>query len=525
MGNIRLRQYQEECLKSIHDNYAQGVNRQLVHLPTAAGKTVIFANLINQLDRKTLVLAHTCELLDQARDKIKMICPNLDVGIVKSGRKEYNNPIVVSSIQSARNPETLAELQKQGFTLCIYDEAHRAAALSPRHILSSLGFLESSENLLVGFTATPFRNDDKGLGEVFNEVVYKKTIKDLISLGFLCNPIGVKITTDLDLSTVKTEDGDFVTTSLASVMNTPEMNELVVNAYIERASKRKTVCFSVTVSHAKNLAELFRSRGIASEAIYGDMPADERARLLQLFKSGSLSVLTNCSILTEGYDESSIDCVLVAKPTQAKGLYQQMCGRGLRLFPNKQDCLILDFGSKTHSLCGIASLIGDTETNESEQQERAEGKMSEFAKGLPPKINKKLKAAIIEFDLLGDAFTWLKDGSSYYIKAIGNKILKIYPTSNDRFNVVFFYENKSQTIANDMSFEYAFSSAEEFAKANRSMFTVCDLEANWRSLPISDKQKNVFKSFGYRSGIEELSRGQAALIISSGVINRKAVRR
>lgn len=522
---LKLRPYQEECLKTIKNKFSQGVSRQLVHLPTAAGKTVIFSNLIQQLNRKTLVLAHTCELLDQAKDKIEMIAPGIEVGIVNADSKEFNNPVVVSSIQSARQPETLAELQKQGFSLCIYDEAHRAAALSPRHILSSLGFLESPENLLVGFSATPFRTDNKGLGEVFDEVVYKKTIKDLIALGFLCKPVGIKITTDLDLSTVKTEDGDFVTTSLASVMNTPQMNELVVNAYIEQASNRKTVCFAVNISHAKSLAEAFRSRGITSEAIYGELPSHERENLLKRFQNGNISILTNCQILTEGWDCPEVDCVLVAKPTQSKGLYQQMCGRGLRLFPNKKDCLILDFGSKTHSLCGMASLVGDAESDEEEKQERAEDKMSEFAKGLPPTINKKLRAAIVEFDLLGDAFTWLKDGPSYSLKAIGDKILKIFPTSEGRFNVVFFNGNNPQTVARDMSFEYAFSSAEEFARANRSIFSVSDLEAPWRRLPISDKQKDLFHSFGYRAGIEDLSRGQAALIISSGVLSRKAVRR
>ena len=106
-----------------------------------------------------------------------------------------------------------------------------------------------------------------------------------------------------------------------------------------------------------------------------------------------------------------------------------------------------------------------------------------------------------------------------------DKSLKILQTTEDRFNVIFLQGNDVQTIAKDISFEYAFSTAEEFAKTNRSVFTVSDLEAKWRTLPISDKQKDLFRSFGYRSGIEELSRGQASLIISSGVLNRKAARR
>ena len=169
---------------------------------------------------------------------------------------------------------------------------------------------------------------------------------------------------------------------------------------------------------------------------------------------------------------------------------------GLRLFPNKKDCLILDFGSKTHSLCGVAS-----SNAESEQNERTKGKLSEFAKRLPPTINKKLRAAIVEFDLLGEEFTWMKDVSTYYLKAIEGKVLKIFQTKEGRYNVVFFNGNNPQTIARDMSFEYTLS-AEGFVKDNRALFTLSDLEANWRGLPISDKQKDLFLSFGYRSGIE-----------------------
>lgn len=440
-----------------------------------------------------------------------------------SDSKEYDRQVVISTIQSARQPDTLEILKKQGFSLCIYDESHRAASESSRHVLSSLGFFDTQEYLLTGFSATPFRTDSKGLGEIFDKVVYHKSIKDLIALGYLSQPVGIKIKTDLDLSTVQTEDGDFKTESLASVMNTSEMIGVAVDSWMEQAKDRRTVAFGVTVSHAQNLAEEFRRRGVAAEAIHGGTPQDERASLLERFKNGAISVLTNCQILTEGWDAPEVSCVLIAKPTQSKGLYQQMAGRGLRLFPNKQNCLILDFGSKSHSLCGTAVLIGDAE--EIEKKQKPEGRMVEFAKCLPHTINKKLKTSIIEFDLLGDAFTWIKDGPSYSLKAFGDKTLKILPTADGRFSVVFFNGNISQTIVQNLSFEYAFSSAEAFAKENRSIFSVSDLEAPWRALPISDKQKGLFKSFGYSSGIEDLSRGQAALIIGSGVLSRKAVRR
>ncbi len=525
MAVLKLRPYQEECLQSIHNHYTGGVNRQLVHLPTAAGKTVIFSNLIRELDRKTLVIAHTCELLDQAREKIQMICPGLDVGIVKAGRREYDCPVVVCSIQSARQPETLIRLKDLGFTLCIYDECHRAGAQSPRHVLSTLGFTETSDNLLVGFSATPFRSDSKGLGEVFEKIVYHKSVKELIEEGYLCKPRGVRITNDLDLSAVATVEGDFVSTSLAKVMDTPQMNELIVNTYVQQAGDRKTVCFGVTIAHSIHLANEFKRRGITAEAIHGETPVDERKAIQERFRAGDIAVLTNCTVLTEGWDCPEVDCVLIAKPTQSAGLFQQMAGRGLRLYPNKKDCLILDFGSKSHSLCSMGVLVGDAEKEHVGKKQCDEGKSSEFARSLPLTLNKKLRSAVLECDLFGDSFSWSKDGCSFTLKGAGGRMLKIYPTADGRFSVMFFSGVGYQTIAEAIPFEYAFACAEDFARSNRGLFVFSDLDAAWRQRPITDKQKTLFRSNGYKSGIDDLTRGQAATIISSGVLNRKAARR
>ena len=522
---LKLRPYQEECLKSIQNHYEKGIKRQLVNMGTGAGKTVVFANLIRQKNCKTLVLAHTRELLAQAREKIEMICPGSDIGIVQEGQKEFDRNIVISSIQSASREGILEHLKQQDFKLCIYDESHRAGSDSARQVLSTLGFLDdSSEKLLVGFTATPFRNGPKGLGAVFRQVVYRKTVKDLIDLGYLCKPIGVKIKTDLDLSTVQTEDGDFKTESLASYMDTPEITELILNTYLERARNRRTVAFCVNIAHANNLADAFKRHGIAAEVIHGGTPSDERKNLLERFKNGSIEVLTNCQILTEGWDCPAVDCILMTRPTQSKGLYIQCCGRGLRNYPNKKDCLILDFGSKSHSLCGVAALLDDVQ--ESDKKQKSEGKITEFAQKLPPTINRKLKAAIAEFDPIGEEFVWVQEGQSFALKAVDNRILKIFPTEKGRFNVALFESgNNYRLLAENLLFDYAFGTAEEFAKANRSMFALSDLEAPWRGLPISDRQKDIFKSSGYKAGIEDLSRGQAALIIGSGILRKKAVRR
>ena len=300
---LKLRPYQEECLLAIHAAFRKEMTRQLVHLPTASGKTVIFAHLIREKNCRTLVLAHTNELIDQAKEKIQMICPDLEVGLVNAFKKEFDKPVIVSTIQSARQPENLKQLQSQNFELLIYDEAHRSATESAQFVLESLGFGKGTKHLLMGFSATPLRNDGKGLGEVFDTVVYHKSIQWMIDQGYLCPPKGIQIATDLDLSQVTIENGDFVLSSLVQVMDTDVLNNLIVSSFLEKAPQRKAICFTVTIEHAHHLTEKFRSHGLPSETISGHTTKEKRDQIITAFKEGKISVLTHIPRVACGHED------------------------------------------------------------------------------------------------------------------------------------------------------------------------------------------------------------------------------
>lgn len=516
---LKLRPYQEQCVQSILDNYQKGFNRQLVSMATGAGKTVCFASLIHATGLRSLVIAHTNELLEQSRDKIKMISPALQVGILNAESKEFNAPVVVASIQSACQPKNLEELKSKNFGLLIYDECHHAAADTSRAVINDLGFGKGTKRLLCGFTATPFRQDSKGLAEVFDVIAYEKSIKDMVSEGYLSQPKGIKVSTDIDLSKVKMGDGDFQADSLAKVMDVPEIRQIVIEAYLKNGDGRQAICFGVTVQNAYNLAMLFKQHGIAAEAIHGGMLKKERESVLAGYRSGEINVLCNCQLLIEGFDAPETSCVIVARPTQSKGLYQQMVGRGLRLWPGKQNCLIFDFCTKHHSLCNSATLLEDDDDEQSEEKEER-NRQREIRANLPPNLNQKLKAAIVSFDPLGEAFTWnLNDNQVFVLK--GNNVrLGIVPSGDNRYRVICASEKGNQTIADGLNFEYAFASAEDYAKANRSLFIVNDRQAGWRDLPASEKQIACIRASGYRAGIENLTRGQASDLIASGRLRK-----
>lgn len=143
----------------------------------------------------------------------------------------------------------------------------------------------------------------------------------MIAHGYLCKPNGLKIATDLDLTSVSMADGDFQALSLAKVMDTPELNSLVVDSYIKSGCNCQTICFSVTVQHATNLAKAFIASGILAQVISGAMGLEERANVLKGYREGRVQILCNCQVLTKGFDAPETACIIVAKPTRSRLLY------------------------------------------------------------------------------------------------------------------------------------------------------------------------------------------------------------
>jgi superfamily II DNA or RNA helicase len=283
---ISIRPYQAEALEAIYSNRLEGIYRQVIHLPTGAGKTVIFSSLIAQavnLDPtvRVLVLAFSTDLLGQAKDKLNMISPGLSIGIVDMNNKEFDKQVVVSSVQSARQPGNLEKLKAQGFLTIVCDECHHFASDSARLVLNELGFSKEGcsdgKRLLLGFSATPFRTDSKGLGEVFDKIVYHRSIKEMIGDGYLCKPAGCKVVTDLNLAQIAIDNGDYSVLALSRLMNTDTINETVVRTYMEKAGVvRKTITFCTSIEHAETLSSWFRKFGIHSEAIHSNLDTDAR---------------------------------------------------------------------------------------------------------------------------------------------------------------------------------------------------------------------------------------------------------
>lgn len=405
-----LRPYQEGALSAISACLAQQQTRILIQSATGTGKTVTFAAMrewpaiqawlgtFPERSRRMLVIAHREELIDQAAEKIQAANPALYVCVEQGERRAHRfADVVVASIQTlaARKCQRLLKmLTHTTFRLVICDEAHHGSARSYRTVFAHLGFLPKvmvtteegehyeaatqedvvemeaalrgwdatapTDRLLVGFTATPNRADAVGLGCVFQTMAFTYPMRQAIREGYLVPIRPYVVETTVNLDDVRVTRGDFNTKDLSSTVNTPARNRLAVAGWREYADGRPTIAFSVDVRHAHDLAAAFTQDGILALALSGDTPKEERRDALRRYQRGEITVIANAMLFTEGTDLPRTSCILMAKPTKSATLLEQCIGRGLRLFPEKTDCVLIDVVdvARRHSLQTAPVLYG-----------------------------------------------------------------------------------------------------------------------------------------------------------------------
>jgi superfamily II DNA or RNA helicase len=353
--------YQLEALVAVYHAMARGVRRQLLVLPAGSGKTIIFVELALRRVHigRVLVLVHRVELIQQAVAAFRAADPDVRIGVVKSRCNEISAQVVVASVQTLCRPERLAMVGSD-FATVIVDEAHHATADSYVRILKHLRCLAPNGPLTVGVTATAERADGIGLEQIWEEIVYHRDILSLTKQGYLCSFRVVPVRIAVDLDRVHRRAGDFAAGELDTALRGAGAFRLVVAAYRRHATGRKALVYTATVASAHKMAAAFRKAGISAEAINGKATPRARQAVLDRFRSGKTIVLVNCALLTEGFDEPSIDCIVIARPTLSRPLFEQMMGRGNRTHPGKSDCLIIDLvgASDRHAQVSVASLLG-----------------------------------------------------------------------------------------------------------------------------------------------------------------------
>jgi superfamily II DNA or RNA helicase len=561
---LALRPRQDECLASILQEYMAGIHQMLVVQATGTGKAVVIANIMRKmrhlLPGKVLVFVHTEELVKQLVKTCQDWNPELKVGREQANFYADTDCDIIVSCVASIGREGATRLQRFGeFDIVCCDEAHHSIASTYLNVFDMVGVLKpDTRKLLVGFTATPKRKnitrsqkkeftvlDDEellSLKSVYKKIVFTYTIRKAIKEGWLVPLRGFRLKTETDLSEVKTTAGEYAQADLSEAVNTATRNMQIVKFWLDNAERRVTICFTVDIQHAKDLAEQFRRSGIKAEAIWGLDP--ERETRLERFKAGEIEVLCNCGVLIEGFDAWNVMAVLDAAPTKSSSKYTQKIGRGTRLEEGtgnlleaikagialrKKDCYVLDVvdNNKRCSLVTLPSLVGlnsdfdlhgESVTKAVEEVEKVQEKY--------PDINfsnlldlSGVKAYVESLDLFAEPYTqevkelseltWMQTQDGAYVLAIPEKRevkeakqfwaflhekLYITPNELDEYVLSITSTETDKELGIFNTLEEAFKTADEVVRRCRpDRVKLLQRNAGWHSGTASDASKKYLR--------------------------------
>lgn len=348
----QLREYQVKAKADCRAAFQEGHRSVILVCATGGGKTTVAASIIEDAKAKGKrigFLAHRKELIEQCSKRLDD--QGMDHGIIKAGNKRINPrlEIQVASIQTlvrrvVPKEGELVPREKPVIDLFIIDECHRAEAATYKKVLSYY-----PKAAILGLTATPHRSDGRGLGDIFDVIVQSSTPAELTEMGFLV-PARVFSTPMVpDFSKVSKKMGDFAQKEAEKLMDRPELIGDVYSHWKELAHDRQTVIFATSCVHAQHITRAFVDKGERAEYLDGETPEEIRTAILSRLERREAQIVVNVGILTEGWDNPEISCVILAVQTQSLVKYLQMAGRALRTaqWIGKVDCIILDHGGNT----------------------------------------------------------------------------------------------------------------------------------------------------------------------------------
>jgi DNA repair protein RadD len=262
-------------------------------------------------------------------------------GIIQAGDEKKLRPLAAVQVASIQTLHARAIRSSAMFMpladLVIIDEAHHARASTYQKVIDAY-----PNAIVLGLTATPCRGDGRGLGgDLFKTMIECPQVADLITQKHLVRS-RVYAPVNPDLRGVKTVKGDYHEAQLAARMDRDELVGDVVTNWHRYGERRRTVVFACSVGHSTHIRDEFLKADVRAENLDGTTPKDERESILARLGSGEIEVVTNCMVLTEGWDMPEVGCCILARPTKKMGLYRQMIGRVLRPADGKTDCIILD---------------------------------------------------------------------------------------------------------------------------------------------------------------------------------------
>jgi DNA repair protein RadD len=352
---LELRPYQRAAIDGLYNYWSdKNGDNPIIVAPTGSGKSLIIAHLIKDAmtypGTRVLILTHVKELLEQNASELIALYPEADVGFYSASlkKKVLRKPITFAGIQSIHKK---AYQMVPAPDLVIVDEAHlipKTDGTRYNKFLSDLRICNPGVKV-VGLTATPYRLDSGWLHEgdnaIFDGIAYDIPVADLMEQGFLAPVISKSGVKTIDLSNVGKRGGEYIESELAKAASDPELVTETVAEIVRYGAERKAwLVFACGVNHAELLRAEFETHGIEADVVTGSDGMTARAEKIERFRRGGSKCLINVNVLTTGFNVPHVDLVAIVRATESTGLYIQIVGRGTRIAPGKDNCLVLDYG-------------------------------------------------------------------------------------------------------------------------------------------------------------------------------------
>jgi len=494
-----LRDYQEEAVRRLKEATDADGSALLV-AATGAGKTVMLAEFIRQVveennNARVLFVQHRDELLAQNKATVDKYT-GLISSVVNGSRKDYSGQVIFAMSQTISREGNLIKLPPCSHV--VYDEAHHAGSPGGMRILNRF---EDARKL--GATATPHRADGRGLGPIFGGLrrpTYYVSTARMIAEGILVPPVCRSNELQGSETIAYNPDADDFSDSqeAASILNCDNNNRQVISEYKQHARGRRSIAFCCNIAHAVELARAFRAEGISAQPITADTSDSERSRIFKAFDRGEIEVVTNCMVLTEGFDNQPVSCIMILRPMNHKSTFIQAAGRGLRRvdatrYPGiiKRDCRILDFSGTARRHGDLEALLKLEDTYSEGSGEGRDSSAHEQKDPLPVFLNLKPHDIRSKSPFAWETFENDEDSIALQV-ACSIDHLVVVVRAKDSYVALAKQKNTSMVCLYQGDEVIALSAADDYMRQHETKSNMRK-GAGWQKEPATEKQYNSLR--------------------------------